>query len=148
MLTWRGEPFTTGKAAFFDRIPDSQESTAKICVRIKFEGLATTHFAQVDTGAAWSMLGQEVAERLGVLDGDGEEVRISTRLGSIQGRLERVRTEMVADEGKSVEFDATFFVSRGWFGPTFLGYSGFLDRLRVAIDPSTDSVFFGLIASR
>jgi len=93
------------------------------------------------------MLGQEVAERLGVLDGDGEEVRISTRLGSIQGRLERVRTEMVADEGKSVEFDATFFVSRGWFGPTFLGYSGFLDRLRVAIDPSTDSVFFGLVAS-
>jgi hypothetical protein len=49
----------------------------------------------------------------------------------------------MADEGESTEVEATFFVSKDWIGPTFLGYSGFLDRIRIAIDPSSDSVFFG-----
>ena len=73
---------------------------------------------------------------------------MSTRLGLIKGRLERLRVALVADEGQPVEIDATFFVSRDWLGPTFLGYSGFMDRLRIAIDPSSDSVFFGPLAGR
>lgn len=147
MLTLAGESFTIGRARFLDRIPDSREPTAKIFVKVKFPRLQAdleqSWFAQVDTGASWSILNREVARDLGALDGDGSLISISTRLGLIAGRLERMSVALVADEGESTEVDATVFVSRDWIGPTFLGYSGFLDRVRIAIDPSSDSVFFG-----
>jgi hypothetical protein len=145
MLTLAGEPFTVGRARFLDRIPDSREPTAKIFVKIKFPSLEAEEpwFAQVDSGAPWSVLNREVAYALGVLDSDGDLVFVSTRLGLITGRLERIQVALMADEGESTEVEATFFVSKDWIGPTFLGYSGFLDRIRIAIDPSSDSVFFG-----
>jgi hypothetical protein len=150
MLTLAGESFTIGRARFVDKIPDSAEITAKVYVRIEFPQLTPepVWFAQIDTGASWSVLDRELAEDLGVLNGDGMLAAMSTRLGLIKGRLERLRVALVADEGEPVEIDATFFVSREWHGRTFLGYSGFLDRLRIAIDPSSDSVFFGPLASR
>jgi hypothetical protein len=145
MLTLAGEPFTVGRARFLDRILDSREPTAKVFVKIKFPSLEAEEpwFAQVDSGAPWSMLNREVAYALGVLDSDGDLVFVSTRLGLIAGRLERIQVALMADEGESTEVEATFFVSKDWIGPTFLGYSGFLDRIRIAIDPSSDSVFFG-----
>lgn len=149
MLSLAGEPFTIGRAKFLDRTTESREPTAKVFVRIKFphSPVPQPWFAQVDTGAPWSILNRELAEALGVLDGDGDVIVISTRLGLFTGRLERLRVALVADEGDSTEIDATFFVSRDWFGPNFLGYSGLLDRLRMAIDPASDSVFFGPLAA-
>jgi len=150
MLSLAGQSFTVGRARFVDRIPDSAEITAKIYVRVKFPELAqqSVWFAQVDTGASWSILNRELAADLGVLNGDGMLAAMSSRLGIIRGRLERLRVDLIADEGEPVEVESTFFVSRDWRGPTFLGYSGFLDRLRFAIDPSSDSVFFGPLGER
>jgi hypothetical protein len=155
MLSFAGEPFTRGRSRFLDRVPEFRESTAKVFVRIRFPDLARLSereeppawFAQVDTGSAWPVLNCDVARGLGVLDGDGDPAAMSTRLGRFAGRLERLRVSLLADEGESVEFEATFFVSRDWLGPTFLGYSGFLDRIRTAIDPSSNSFFFGPLAS-
>jgi hypothetical protein len=39
--------------------------------------------------------------------------------------------------------EATFFVSPEWPGKTFLGYKGFLDRLRIALDPPVNDFYFG-----
>jgi hypothetical protein len=144
MLELGGKSFTTGRARFRDQAPGASEATAKIFVKIELPPpLEGTLLAQVDSGAAYSMLDVEVAEALGLLDGGGEPARIHTRQGSIPGRLERVPLILVADEGDSLEVEATFFVSREWSGKTFLGYTGFLDRLRIALDPRVNDFYFG-----
>jgi len=50
---------------------------------------------------------------------------------------------LVADEGRSLEVDATFFISQSWRGGTFLGYTGLLDRLRIALDSPANLFYFG-----
>ena len=66
-----------------------------------------------------------------------------TAAGMLQGRLERVPLILVADEGTSLTLQATFFVSRHWHGGTFLGYTGLLDKLRIALDSPANQFYFG-----
>lgn len=145
MLSLDGKSFTTGRARFRDEAPGKQELTAKIFVKIEFPTLEGnwSALAQVDSGAAYSILDIELAEALGVLDGDGASTKVDTRLGKISGRLERVPLVLVADEGVSLDMEATFLVSRDWSGRTFLGYTGFLDKLRIALDPPVNNFYFG-----
>jgi hypothetical protein len=113
-------------------------------VTIEFQAISSRDLlAQVDTAAAYSMLELELAEQLGVLDGDGEPATVSTRTGTIKGRLERIPVSLVAEEGESLELEATFLVSREWRAKTFLGYTGFLDRIRIALDPPANLFYFG-----
>lgn len=143
MLSIGEKSFTTGRAKFRDQAPGAQEPTAKIFVKVEFPGLEGDWLAQIDSGAAYSMLDIEVAQALGLLNGDGEPARIDTRLGLIEGRLERIPLVLVADEGASLDMEATFLVSQAWQGKTFLGYTGFLDRLRIALDPPVNDFYFG-----
>ena len=145
MLKLNGQDFTTGSARFLDESEDFPESTPKVYVRIEFPGLESWSrtFAQLDTGAAWSVLKRDLAEALGVIDGTGELVRMRTATGTLQGRLERVPLILIADEGISLTLQATFFVSRQWQGGTFLGYSGLIDRLRIALDSPANLFYFG-----
>ncbi|MEA2601488.1 MAG: hypothetical protein QOF89_2480 [Acidobacteriota bacterium] len=99
--------------------------------------------AQVDTGAAYSTLEPEIAEALGLFDWQGHSTRISTRLGTVGGQLLRIPLALIADEGRSLDLEATFFVSRDWTGVTFLGYVGLLDRLRIALDSPANLFYFG-----
>jgi hypothetical protein len=145
LVRQNGDSFSVGRSRFADRAEESQEQTAKIFVKITAESLPGVVFAQLDTGAAFSMLNAEIAEAMSLLDGDGEPKRISTRLGNFPGRLEKARFELVADEGESLSIEATVWVSREWPGGTFLGYGGLLDHLRFAVDPSDDSFYFGSI---
>jgi hypothetical protein len=143
MLLLNGKSFTTGQARFHDQAPGSQELTAKIFVKIEFPGLDGSLLAQLDSGSAYPMLDSGIARALGVLDGDGEPAQVDTRLGKVDGRLERIRLTLIADEGDSLDIEAVFLVSRGWSGKTFLGYSGFLDRLRIALDAPRNLFYFG-----
>lgn len=138
-----GEPFTTGRASFADVHPDSPEATAKIYVRIEPHGFGVPVLAQLDTGAAWSILNAEIAEELELLDGEGEPVEMSTGRGPVHGRLEVVTITILAEEGHSLEVNATVVISSDWQGPTFLGYTGLLERIRFAIDPQASHVHFG-----
>jgi hypothetical protein len=99
--------------------------------------------AQLDTGAAWSVLNVEVARRIGLLDAQGEPLVLSTRTGKVLGKLVRAPVSLVADAGESLDLDATFFVSANWRHGTFLGYSGLLERIRFAIDPYRNLFYFG-----
>ena len=144
MLKLDGSVFTTGRAVFSDRDPTGLERTAKIFVTVEFPGVGQS-LAQLDTGSPWSVLEYAVAELLGVIDGDGEEINLRTNRGIVTGRLERVQLVLVAEDGPSLKLEATFLVSQNWTGKTFLGYSGLLDRIRIALDPSTNSFFFGAI---
>jgi hypothetical protein len=143
LLRQDGAEFTTGRSRYSDRAPGSQEPTAKIFVKIIGEGLPGPVLAQLDTGAAWSILDVEVAEALGLLGRDGEPKRISTRLGSILGKLEQTSLEIPADEGYSLTIEAIVWVSPEWRAGNFLGYHGLLEGIRFAVDPSDNSFHFG-----
>lgn len=137
-----GAVFTTGRSLYSDRAPGS-EPTAKIFVKIGIEALPGPIVAQLDTGAAWSMLDAEVAEAMDLLGGGGEPAPISTRLGRVVGRLERTDLEILADDGDSLTVQATVWVSPEWHGGNFLGYAGLLQNIRLAVDPSDNSFYFG-----
>jgi len=141
MLTLNGLPFASSRAKYLDEEPFSQEPSAKVYVTVEFPGLSHS-LAQLDTGAAWSVLDLATAELLDLLDGGGEPTKMKTHAGTVAGRLERVPVKLVADEGDSLDLEATFLVSRDWRGRTFLGYTGSLDRVRIALDPGKGKNWF------
>lgn len=143
MLTLLGEPFASGWSRFVDQHPRFAEPTAKIFVKVEFAGVDRAWMAQIDTGAAYSVLEVEVATALGLMNLGGQRVRVSTRLGTLSGELLRVPLTLIADEGLSLDLEATFFISRDWRGGTFLGYTGLLDRLRIALDSPANLFYFG-----
>ncbi len=124
------------------------EPTPKIFVKILVGIAPIPLLAQLDTGAAWSVLDGEIAEALGFLEHKGPTVGLSTRAGTIRGSLIRTPLTLVADEGESYELEATLFASRDWAFGNFLGYSGLLERVRFAVDPETNDFYFGGIHDR
>jgi len=141
VLTLGDRPFTTGRCRFLDS--DGTRDEPKIYARVVPGNWTTPVLAQLDTGAAWSVLDTEIAEDLGLLDDRGEQAKLSTRLGLMNGSLVRIPFTVIAEEGESLRLDATVFVSREWREGTFLGYGGLLERIRFAIDPGTNSFYFG-----
>jgi hypothetical protein len=89
----------------------------------------------------------ELAQALGLPLGSGEPLRYSTRLGPYDGELIRhtfeLRSENAEGDQSSLEVDATIWVGRDWPGPCFIGYNGFLDHIRFAVDPAEKVFFFG-----
>ena len=89
------------------------------------------------------MLDAEVAQETDLLDRNGEELQVSTRLGRFLGRLERTDLQLLADDGDSLIVQATVWVSRDWHGGNFLGYAGLLQHIRLAVEPSANFFYFG-----
>jgi len=143
MLVLDGESFTSGRSKFFDQHPKFVETTAKIFVKVTLIGYDEPVMAQLDTGAAYSILETEVAERMGLFNWEGHPTRLGTRLGTINGQIIRLPLTLVADDGISLDLNSPFFVSREWRGVTFLGYIGLIDRLRIALDSPANLFYFG-----
>jgi hypothetical protein len=147
MLKLNGADFTIGRTRFFDGPPGGGEPTPKIYVKFLPPGFDEPLFAQLDTGAAWSILACEVAEELGLLNGSGEPRDLSTREGVKKGYLVGVPLIIPADEGQgeSLDIEATFFVCADWpQGNSFIGYSGFIEFIRIALDPQEHYFYFGV----
>lgn len=142
-LTSDGSAFATGRMRFLDEDPGSPEKSHKIYVKIEPRDFGSFVLAQLDTGAAWSILDSQVAEELALFDGQGQPATIETRFGLMRGSLERTNISILADEGDSIEFEATVFVSREWPAGSFLGYAGLLERVRFAVDPQKNFFYFG-----
>jgi len=141
MLEFR---FLSGRSKYTDHSPGHPEPTAKIYVKVRFHGLSEPHYAQLDTGAAWSVLSPAVAEAAGILRTTGERARLSSRFGTHDGTLVRLPIIFLADEGASLETEGTFFIPTAWPSPlSFLGYAGLLDRIRFALDPQANDFYFG-----
>ena len=83
--------------------------------------------------------------RRGTLSPVLERVALSTRLGIFHGSLYRVPLRIDADEGETLDVEATVFLSPDWDGPNFVGYQGLLQRTRLVIDPETNLFYFGQI---
>ena len=67
MLHLAGEVFTKGGSRFEDNLPEGGEGSAKIFVKVIPGDLPVTIFAQLDTGAPWSIFDPEIAHALGPL---------------------------------------------------------------------------------
>ena len=143
MLTLGGQVFAAGRSRFFDKDLGAEEGTAKIYVKIRPEGLDSPVLAQLDTGSPWSILSSEIADVLGLLGSSGTSTRLRTRLGTKDGHLERVQLVLPADEGQSLRIEATVFICPDWVEGNFIGYTGFVDAIRTALDPQNNLFYFG-----
>lgn len=143
MLEKEGQPFTTSMTYFEDQI-DTNRNEARIYVPIVLGILED--FAMVDTGAPWCVVKRELAENAG-FDLNGQEVTVSTRLGSCDGTLIRVIIKIPACEGDALEVQAEMFVPKqDWPAPNFLGYLGLLQHIRFAVNARTNEFHFGVEA--
>ncbi|HEX9730695.1 MAG TPA: hypothetical protein VGG06_01775 [Thermoanaerobaculia bacterium] len=138
-----GQPFTAGAAEYYDQaLQEAVPTDPRIYIRLELFGFET--LAMVDTAAPWCILepslGDAIRPHVEELPGDR---RLSTRMGSFMGRLHRGPVALVADSGEGLEIEVTFFLSPEWPGGNFVGYLGFLDRLRFAIDAQANMFYFG-----
>ncbi len=122
-----------------------------VAVKCRIGNLEVIDFALLDTGAEWSVIGRETAQMVeDELGSPTQSFTMSTRLGRISGWLHRINISLVSEpnEGNDLTVESSVFVSKEWEGPIVLGYRGFLERIRFALDPGVatgEQVFyFGL----
>ena len=56
--------------------------------------------------------------------------------------MERIPVRFAAEEGNSLEVEATWFLSEDWIGPPVIGWKGCLERIRFALDPAEEPFYF------
>lgn len=135
-----------GRARFLDTDPAIESETARIYLKIVAPQHDFSFVAQLDTGAAWTVFDPQLTEALNVDPLEAVTVTLSTRLGVFTGRLARATLRFLADEGDSVDIEATIFVSPEWpAGRNFIAYTGTLERLRFAVDPTENDIYYGLL---
>ena len=144
MLSLNGIPFTTGRATYRDLPPQHMSRKSAIYVQVVLPmPVGTSFYAIVDTGTPYCIFDTEIAEALGLSFDDGESIKLRTAYGEVTGTLQRLKIELVAEQGDSLGIDASVFVTDDWRHGNFLGYSGLLERIRFAFDPGTNSFYFG-----
>jgi hypothetical protein len=100
--------------------------------------------AVVDTAAPWCIFKPDLARRLmSTFEELTGNVALSTRLGVFRGGLFRGSITLPADEGQSLDVQVTAFLCPDWPGENFIGYEGLLQRIRFAVDPGSNSFYFG-----
>jgi len=123
-----------------------------ISVNCRLGDLEVTEFALLDTGAPWSVIDADTAKILGGQLGPFTgSIDLITWRGRFKGGLHPLRITLLAEKdcGSDLSIEGTVFVSEEWDGPIVLGFHGFLERIRIALDPGlTDGqqiFFFGKI---
>jgi hypothetical protein len=127
-------PFTTC-AAQFAISEEAHEPLVGVRCRLVDLGLETQ--ALLDTGAEWSVVGGDMADALSLTG--GAPMTMSTRFGKISGELHKIRFELLAEKGDSLEVQATAFVAAGFPRDLVIGFRGFLESLRFALSPAVAS---------
>jgi hypothetical protein len=143
LKTLDGAHFATGRTRFLDEDSTAYEGTAKIFVKIEPSNLGFYVLAQLDTGCPWSILNPTIADAMKLTDEEGQPEKLNTRFGTVDGQLKRTRITILADDGDSIEVEATVFVPTEWSAGNFLGYGGLLERVRFAVDPQENFFYFG-----
>jgi hypothetical protein len=142
-----GRTFASGACLYFDHHPDDRSTLPRIVLSLWVGNSRIA--AIVDTGGAYFICSPAWAELLGVSLGEpiGTDDLI-IRGYRYRGDLYRTRIQFVASKGESFDLDVTAFVPRllpgdEWHFPSFLGLQGCLEFLRFAVDPATNTFFFG-----
>jgi len=142
-----GRPFATGACLYWDWSSSERRETSRILINIRLGGSQTQ--AVVDTGGVYFVCEPGIADLLD-LDPSASlgTVTLKIRGERCEGSLHRHAITFVAESGESLERDVTIFVPRlrygqEWLLPSFLGLQGCLEFLRFAVDPSSNTFYFG-----
>lgn len=149
LRTASGEPFATGEAPWDARFALADDRLTRLFVQVEVEGQPTS--AVVDTGGACFILNPSIAAdlplgRSTIVSRD----RLVVRGVSYSGTMHRVPVTLLATAGEPLTFEATAFVpelehGETWPLPSYLGWQGCLDRIRFAVDPADEVVYFGAV---
>lgn len=124
-----------------------------IAVKCRLGDLEETELALLDTGAEWTVIGGETAEIIkDQIGGEINPITIKTRFGDFNGHLHRLKISLLSEEnrGKDLSVDGTALIlDDQWPGPVVLGYRGFLERIKLALDPGLsneykNTIYFGV----
>ena len=144
-----GQPFATGATAYRYRPATPHETTPRVMLEVDIEGI--TPAAMVDTGGIYLFCNPHIATQLDLAAADALSGTLSIlfRGELVQGRLYRLTLTLLADDGTDLPIQATAFVpelreNEPWGDlPCILGFYGCLERTRFAVDPMTDTFYFG-----
>ena len=145
-----GAPFATGAMRFSYRPALDGDRLQRLFLEIRVAGVLVG--AVLDTGGAYLILSPTVSEELGL--GSRTELGRETiviRGFTYSGAIHRVPVTLPVTEGEPLTFDATAFVpemplGESWPLPSYLGWQGCLERIRFAVDPADELVYFGSVA--
>jgi hypothetical protein len=145
-----GERFASGRMPCTSRPALKGDSLNRLFLEIQVANIPVG--AVLDTGGAYLILSPMVGKRLGLnsTTAIGREI-IAIRGFSYAGAIHRVPVTLPATEGEPLTFDATAFVpempaGESWPLPSYLGWQGCLERIRFAVDPADELVYFGSVA--
>ena len=144
MLTLNAIPFSTGWATYRDFDPEDRLRKQGFYVQVAFPGSTSgSLYALLDTGTPYCVFNIAVVETLGLSLDEGEKIVLRTAYGPFEGTVQRMTIRLIAEHGESLNIDASVFVTADWHLGNFLGYTGFLERFRFAVDPGTNTFYFG-----
>ncbi|MBN1313812.1 MAG: hypothetical protein JXA42_00015 [Anaerolineales bacterium] len=141
-----GGSFATGVIGY--SIGQQDEVYAgRLCIEVSIGGKRT--IAAIDTGGFYVIcdpkLGKIISPSL--IDPLGDST-LEIRGTKYKGKLYRLAVELLAKEGNNLEVDSTVFIpemhpEEEWNLPSFLGFQGFLERIRFAVNPDQSLFYFG-----
>lgn len=140
--------FAQGVVGYFDSDPSQPHS--RIMIPASFGNLAKS-LTVLDTGSPSCILNPVYADQL-----DVDYRAIGEPYGNYMVRGVRydgwlcsgIALSIEADRGADLEAPATVFIpeldpSQRWGLPNFIGLTGFLERIRFAVDPFRNLFYFG-----
>ena len=146
LLFENGQPFATSSLQYSYQPATVGEITNRIILPVEIEDNLTN--AVVDTGAPYVICEPRIARQIGFNSAFALERKTMLIRGMhLDGSVTRFNIKLLATSGNNLDVDATVFVpdvEEYWSNlPSFIGLTGFLERIRFAIDPSTDTFYFG-----
>jgi hypothetical protein len=142
-----GEYFAIGAINYAYRPPITND-TNRIIIGVYVEDIITE--AVLDTGAPYPIISPKIAIQAGLnrVKPLERKTRVVRKM-KLEGSIIRLNMTLPADEGEDLTVDATAFIPdvEEYWGdfPCFIGQSGFLERIRYAVDPATDTFYFGTL---
>lgn len=144
-----GNSFAVGAIRYTYAPATAQETTNRIQLPITVEiERSLNTLAVLDTGAPYLILDPAIANVIGFSqDLALYRIKMLIRGMRLEGSVIRMNILLKAEQGEDLAVNSTTFIPDSeelWDGfPSFLGLSGFLERIRFAIDPTTDTFYFG-----
>ncbi len=136
LLFDNGEYFATGAIPFAYCPATESETTNRILIRVEIQGIPT--IAVVDTGAPYVICAPKIAADAGVSPASALERKTMLIRGMrLEGFVVRLNIRLKAEYGQDLDVDSTIFIPEveEYWGdfPSFIGLTGFLERIRFAI---------------
>jgi hypothetical protein len=148
-----GEDFATGALRYLYQKGTEHDVFPRIIIPVEINSFPVN--AIVDTGAPFVVCPPELAEVLALVPDKAIEAfpGMVIRGRRFSGYLHEVSIRFRAEAGRDeIVFGTTFVPDEAtgiyWGGwPPFIGLTGCLERLRFAVDPNTDTFYFGSLGN-